>query len=51
MRDIVNFFDPDPASLELCRLALADAPPLSREQIDVISTIFGWTPVDTSRQN
>jgi len=45
MRDFVNFFDLDPASLELSRQAVAEAPPLGRKQIDVISTIFGWTPV------
>jgi len=43
--DFVNFFDLDPASLELCRQAVAEAPPLGRKQIDALSTLFGWAPV------
>jgi hypothetical protein len=46
MEDIVNFFGLDEASLELCRQALAEVPPLKPAQISVISTLFGWVPVD-----
>ncbi len=47
MRDFVNFFDLDEASLALCEAAVAEAPPLTDAQIDVISTLFGWTPVES----
>jgi|ERR1700757_5524919 len=45
-RDFVNFYDLDEASLELSRRAVAEAPPLSQAQIDLISSLFGFTPVD-----
>jgi hypothetical protein len=49
MDDFVNFYNMDEASVELCKKALAEAPPLSAAQIDVISTLFGMTPVDPPR--
>jgi hypothetical protein len=46
MGDFVNFYDLDEASLELSRQAVAEAPPLTAAQIDVLSTLFGLTPVE-----
>jgi hypothetical protein len=45
-RDFVNFYDLDEASLELSKRAVAEAPALTVAQIDLISTLFGFTPVD-----
>lgn len=47
MRDFVNFFDLDEASLALSEAAVAEAPPLTAAQIDVLSMVFGWTPVES----
>jgi hypothetical protein len=44
--DFVNFYDLDEASLGLSKRAVAEAPPLTVAQIDLISTLFGFTPVD-----
>lgn len=44
--DFVNFYNLDEASLELSKRAVAEAPPLTVAQIDLISTLFGFTPVD-----
>jgi hypothetical protein len=44
--DFVNFYDLDEASLELSRRAVAEAPPLTHAQIDLISSLFGFTPVE-----
>jgi hypothetical protein len=44
--DFVNFYDLDEASLELSKTAVAQAPPLTHAQIDLISSLFGFTPVD-----
>jgi hypothetical protein len=46
MGEFVNFFGLDEASLALCEAAVAEAPPLSPKQVDIIATLFGWTPVD-----
>jgi len=43
---IPNFFGLSPAGLALCEAALAEAPPLSDAEIDVISTLMGITPVN-----
>lgn len=41
-----NYFGLSPESMALVEECLAKAPPLSQAEIDVISTIFGWTPAD-----
>jgi hypothetical protein len=45
-RDFVNFYGLDEASLELSMAAVAEARPLTDAQLDVISSLIGFMPVD-----
>lgn len=44
--DFVNFRGLTAEDLEASKAAVAEAPPLTAAQIDVISTLMGLTPVD-----
>jgi hypothetical protein len=44
--NIVNFYNLSDEDLAASMAAVAESPPLTDGQIDVISTLFGFTPVD-----